>query len=73
MIKRFGKKLKRDFLIVVEYVINTLQWKTVFYEKKEKKVQNPDIEKFLETVQYDGDSELFLRIQKRIEDRYKHF
>ena len=68
ILKGVGKNVKRDFLIVDEYVLNTLHWKEVFLPKKGTYVE---IEKLLEMIQYEEDDKLYSTITNRIENRFK--
>lgn len=68
MLKGVGKNIKREFLIIVEYVLNVLHWKTVFQPKKDQFVE---IEKLLEDIQYESDSELLATILSRVNARIK--
>lgn len=67
MIKGVGDKMKREFLVVAEYVLNVLHWKQVFLANR----ASVEMDKFMEIVQNYSDKALYERIKQRVEKRFQ--
>ena len=66
--KNMGKKVSRDFLIVVEMTMNIVNWKQVFQQKKGKYL---DIEKLIENLEFEGEITLYTLVRNKVENRFK--